>query len=154
MSKTISCGILLFRKNKELEFFLVHPGGIYNKNAKWGIPKGHLEKNDKNEKAAAIREFLEETGSNISFNEKMLISLGHIKQNKHKTVYCFAYNYDLGDDFKVKSNMTKVEFPKNSGNIIEVEEVDNGKYFTFDQCKESMLESQFYFVKTLYDKLS
>lgn len=154
MSNTISCGILLFRKNKNIEFFLAHPGGVYNKNAKWGLPKGHLEKSDANKKDAAIREFLEETGANITFDKNKLISLGSVKQNKHKTVYVWAYEFDLEDDFKVRSNLIWVEFPKKSGKFIEVPEIDDGKYFSFDDCKKYMLESQFLFVELLYKNLT
>jgi len=150
MTTATSCGVLLFRiKNSLPEFFLVHPGGIYNVNALWGIPKGGKEKEDDDYLETAIREFNEEVGANIHLKKKHFIDLGHVKQNKHKTVYCFAYQYDLGDNYKVKSNMTEVEFPRNSGIMITVPEIDDGKYFSMEKCKEIIVNAQFEFIKRL-----
>jgi len=149
MSKIISCGILLYRITDELEVFLVKPGGVYNKNALYGIAKGHLEDEDSSKQDAAIREFLEETGANIKIDRSKLIDLDKVNQNKNKIVYCWAYKYDLGDKFIVKSNMTTVEYPKKSGNFMEVPEIDNGKYFPVKKAKGAMIETQFEFVKRL-----
>ena len=66
--------------------FLVKPGGPYNKKAFYAIPKGHLEDFDESKENAAIREFSEETGSNINFDKSKLIDLGKISQNKNKTL--------------------------------------------------------------------
>jgi len=52
------------RKNNELKFFLVHPGGPFFKNKDngyWSIPKG-LSEEGEDLLAAAMREFEEETG--------------------------------------------------------------------------------------------
>ena len=79
MSKK-SAGILLFRKsNKDLEVFLVHPGGPFwiNKDVgSWSIPKGEFEDGE-SPLEAAKREFEEETGINISGE---FIELSPIKQ--------------------------------------------------------------------------
>jgi predicted NUDIX family NTP pyrophosphohydrolase len=75
-----SAGILMYRrKGRDLEVFLVHPGGpiwAHKDAASWTIPKGEFEK-DEEPLAAAIREFQEET----SFPAKGdFIDLGVIKQ--------------------------------------------------------------------------
>ena len=53
-----SCGIVLFRREKGLEEFLLlnYPGGH------WDFPKGHVEEFDEHEHATALRELHEETG--------------------------------------------------------------------------------------------
>ena len=151
MAKQISCGILLYRITDVPEFFLVHPGGIYNKNALWGIPKGHVEK-DERFINTAIREFQEEVGANIIVKNR-LITLGYIKQNKNKNVYCWGYNYDLGDNYEVKSILTEIEYPKNSGLFINVPEIDKGKYFTAESCKDLIIRAQFEFIVRLINIL-
>jgi predicted NUDIX family NTP pyrophosphohydrolase len=64
-----SAGILMYRRRRgTVEVFLVHPGGPYwlkkNEGA-WTIPKGEYEANEE-PRAAAIREFQEETGFEVS----------------------------------------------------------------------------------------
>lgn len=144
MAKTISCGILLYRKTYGfLEFFLVLPGGPYGNGALWGIPKGKKEDFDKTIEDAAIREFTEEVGVDINFNRTRLIDLGRVLQRRNKYVYCFAYEYDLGDNFKVKSNMTSFEYPERSGHIISVPEIAKGKYFSKQECQNIMIPAQY-----------
>jgi predicted NUDIX family NTP pyrophosphohydrolase len=61
--REISAGILAFRREKELEVLLAHPGGPFwsKKDAgAWTIPKGLVEAAD-DIAAAARREFTEET---------------------------------------------------------------------------------------------
>ena len=155
MPTQVSCGILLYRQRDVLEFFLIHPGGPYNKNALWGIPKGHLEKSDTSKLTCAIREITEEIGMSISYDHKRLIDLEPIKQNKHKKVYCWAYEYDLdeglleGDRFEVNSNKIEVEYPKKSGIIINVSEVDDGRYFTYTEARNFIVPKQLDFLSEL-----
>ncbi|MFA6305512.1 MAG: NUDIX domain-containing protein [Candidatus Gracilibacteria bacterium] len=53
-----SCGIVVFRKEKNENLFLVlkYPGGHFD------FPKGHIEDIDSSERATALRELEEETG--------------------------------------------------------------------------------------------
>lgn len=65
-----SAGAVIFKKNKEVKYLLLH----YPSNAKapgdyWDFPKGHIEKGEKLEEAAR-REVKEETGlKDIQFKE-------------------------------------------------------------------------------------
>lgn len=76
MSKlAISCGALVYKKS---------PAGIsvllvkqFNNNSGWGIPKGHMER-DENYIQTATREVFEETGVNI----KILTRLPHVVVEK------------------------------------------------------------------------
>lgn len=64
-----SAGILLFRrKDQQVEFFLVHPGGPFFAKKDigfWTVPKGELNEGEEPLKAA-IREFKEETGQSLT----------------------------------------------------------------------------------------
>ncbi|MEO6334273.1 MAG: NUDIX domain-containing protein [Pyrinomonadaceae bacterium] len=134
----LSAGLLLYRtKNDFLEVFLVHPGGPFWKKKDigvWSIPKGEFT----NEKPldAARREFTEETGFTVSgpFEE-----LTPIKQKGGKWVYAWAVKADVDPD-KIRSNKFAVTFA--SGRTQEYTEVDRAEWFTVDEAKEKILESQ------------
>ena len=54
----LSAGLLMFRRSRGLELFLVHPGGPFFRNkdeGAWSIPKGEVE-NGAEPLAAALRE--------------------------------------------------------------------------------------------------
>ena len=64
MTKKTSAGLLMYRfVNKNLQVFLVHPGGPFFKfnDHVWSIPKG-LKENGEDLLETAKREFFEETG--------------------------------------------------------------------------------------------
>ena len=57
-----SCGTVVFKKNGEVEYLLLHYGTKH-----WDFPKGNVEQNE-SEKDTALRELEEETGiSNAKF---------------------------------------------------------------------------------------
>lgn len=59
-----SCGVVVFhQKEEQMKVLLVH-----HKKGHWGIPKGHIEKKEKEEETA-IREVLEETGITVALLE-------------------------------------------------------------------------------------
>jgi predicted NUDIX family NTP pyrophosphohydrolase len=84
-----SAGTLLYRQGPDgLEVLLVHPGGPFNRNAPWSIPKGVPNKNETDLEAVARRETLEETGVRC---DGPLVPLGDMTYRKsRKTVHCFA----------------------------------------------------------------
>ncbi len=147
-----SCGILLYRfRRNRLQILLAHPGGQYNAVSFWGIPKGHVEKTDASKIDTALREFKEEIGIDLSSEKSNLLRLGDIQQNKKKTVYCFALLYDLGDNIVVNSNYVKVEYPRGSGIIVNVPEVDKAKYFYHDECRGLINPAQYTFIERLLE---
>lgn len=83
-----SSGTLLYRQGASgLEVLLVHPSGVYNRKAPWGIPKGAIDDGETPE-IAARRETREETGVVVTGE---LTDLGHIDYTRSKKrVYCFA----------------------------------------------------------------
>jgi predicted NUDIX family NTP pyrophosphohydrolase len=89
-----SAGLLLWRKSdKGVEVLLVHPSGVYNRKAPFGIPKGELDGDETPEKAAC-REVLEETGVDAP---GPYVDLGFIDYKKsRKRVHAFGRELPAG----------------------------------------------------------
>lgn len=139
------------RKGRDLEVFLVHPGGpiwAHKDAASWTIPKGEFEK-DEEPLAAAIREFQEET----SFPAKGdFIDLGVIKQKSGKLVYAWALEGDCVPS-KLSSNTCEIEWPPRSGRKLEIPEVDRGAWFSLTEAREKIMTSQLPFIDALESKV-
>lgn len=147
-----SFGILLFRRITVLEFLLVHPGGPFWKgkhNGTWSIPKGEgadLE----NPLATAVREFEEEVGP---LPEGNFIELQPIMQKGQKQVFCWAIEGDF-DQTTMKSNFIDLEWPPKSGKIINIPEVDEARWFIFDDAIKHVNERQIKLLEQLVQILS
>ena len=143
-----SAGILLFRKrDEELEFFLVHPGGPFflKKNEGWWtIPKGEILPEEDPLKAA-IREFEEETGSQPSGD---FIPLKPIVQKGGKQVQCWAVKGNF-DASKLISNSFELEWPPRSGKMKSFPEIDKGEWFSFDEASRMINAQQISFLREL-----
>ncbi len=145
-----SAGLLLYQtKNGLLEIFLVHPGGPFWKNkdaGAWSIPKGEFTVEPPLE--AAKRELKEETGLSVS---GPFIELTPIKQKGGKWVYAWGVEGDV-DPEKLKSNTFTMKFA--SGGSQEYPEVDRGDWFSVEDAKEKILESQARLITELAGKLA
>lgn len=142
-----SAGILAYRHNIELQFFLVHPGGPYFTKkdlAVWTIPKGEFG-DDEEPLLAAIREFKEETGFNPTGTYKQLTP---IKQASGKVVHAWSVEFDLDAD-AISSNLFKIEWPPNSGLLTEFPEVDKGGWFNSEDAKRKIIPAQVAFLNEL-----
>jgi predicted NUDIX family NTP pyrophosphohydrolase len=124
-----SAGILMYRRRRgTVEVFLVHPGGPYSLKKNEGaraIPKGEYEANEE-PRAAAIREFQEETGFEVS---EPLLELGSIQQKSGKVFLAWAFEGDC-DPAELVSNTCEIEWPPRSGARIVIPEVDRGEWFS------------------------
>lgn len=144
-----SAGLLLYRsKNGFLEVFLVHPGGPFWRNKDdgvWTIPKGEFSGEPPLE--AAKRELKEETGFSV---RGPFIELTPIKQKGGKWVYAWAAEADV-DPEKVKSNT--FTFTYASGSWKDFPEVDRADWFSIEEAKEKILESQSRLITQLVEKL-
>lgn len=142
----ISAGLLMYRfVNKELQVFLVHPGGPFWKNNDkvWGIPKGLVEDDDLFE--TAKREFREETSfAGAALAKLNFVDLGFIVYPNGKKVYAWAFEGDLPNNFELKSNLTPQGWP----------EVDKGEFFTIEEAKQKIFPPQFELVMRLKDNLN
>ncbi|CAN5222337.1 NUDIX domain-containing protein [soil metagenome] len=142
-----SAGILLYRLIPHVQVFLVHPGGPFWKNkdaGAWSIPKGEFL-DDEDPLKAGIREFEEETGININGN---FIALEPLKQKSGKIIYAWVLEKDI-DETAIESNSFKMEWPPKSGKMIDVPEIDKGKWFNVDDAKSYILPGQANFIDQL-----
>lgn len=135
--REISAGLIIYRKkNGAIEFFVGHPGGPYWKNQEFfTFLKGRLEE-DEDLLSTAIREVKEECGitmpqCNDSVSKVNYVYLGSVKQTK-KTVHAFLIEHDF-DEKTCYSNMCHVEYPYKSGNIIEIPEIDEYRWVTYEE---------------------
>jgi predicted NUDIX family NTP pyrophosphohydrolase len=145
-----SAGLLLFRaaRDRAPEVFLVHPGGPFYKGKRegvWSLPKGVVEDGE-DERAAAAREFWEETGTQA---EGELMPLGEVRYSRGKTVVAWAVEY-RGDDEPFRGSITfQIEWPPRSGEMREFPEADEGRFFTVEEARAAILPAQLPFIDRL-----
>ena len=143
----------MFRKrNNELQFLLVHPGGPFWKNkdaGAWTIPKGEIEEGE-DALAAARREFEEELGVKA---EGEFIELTAIKQKGGKVVQAWAFEGDC-DPSQIKSNSFQMEWPPKSGKMAEFPEVDRAEFFELEEAKGKINAAQIALLEELGRKLA
>jgi predicted NUDIX family NTP pyrophosphohydrolase len=137
----MSAGILMYRNNGDrLNVLLVHPGGFFWRNRDlgvWSIPKGEFDASEDAE-IAARREFREELGAEAN---GVLLPLGDIRQRSGKIVHAFALEGDL-DVNTVRSNMVAVEWPRRSGRMLQIPEIDRAAWFGLPLARRKILASQ------------
>lgn len=143
----VSAGLLMFRREPQLQVFIAHPGGPFWQDrdaGAWTIPKGLINAGEE-PLAGAIREFFEET----SFTSTgPYLSLGWVKQKAGKTVYAWAFEGDA-DPALVKSMEAEVEWPYRSGKKITVPEIDRCEWFTVEEAREKLNAAQAEFLDRL-----
>ncbi len=148
-----SAGLLLYRiGDGGPELLLVHPGGPFwaRKDAGvWSLPKGEYEDGD-DPRAAAVREFEEETGTAPPAGE--LIELGSVTQKNGKRVIAWAAEGDL-DAAAIRSNTFTMEWPPRSGRRQEFPEVDRAGWFGPDAARQKLNPAQAAFVDRLIERL-
>ena len=135
-----SAGLLMYRKQSDLQVFLIHPGGPYfvNKDkGHWGVPKGEYTDSE-DALQAATREFSEETG----FTAKPpFVPLGEIRQRNRKVVTVWAFEGDC-DPSDLVSNRCVILWPPKTGRKLTIPEVDKGRWFTVADAREWMRPDQ------------
>jgi predicted NUDIX family NTP pyrophosphohydrolase len=150
----VSAGLLMFRRKRGiLEVLLVHPGGPFfarKDEGAWTIPKGE---------AAPHEDLL--TRAQIEFEEELAIQphgnwieLGSIKQKGGKTVHAWAFEGDLPNSFKVKSNTFEMEWPPRSGKFKQFPEIDRAEFFVEEVARRKINPAQTLFLDRLADALN
>ena len=128
-----SAGVLLYKFRDGLYYvYLVHAGGPYNKNNPhaWGIPKGHFDAGlDDTLQDTAAREFSEEVGTKVPGD--LTFDLGQIMTASGKNVQAFAAEGDLPPGHVLSSNMVDKMI---NGKMMTFPEVDEGRWFTFEDA--------------------
>lgn len=149
----LSAGILLYRhRDRELEVFLVHPGGPFWKNkdaGAWSLPKGEYEPGE-DSLAAAKREFREETG--FAAPEGEYFALGEAKQAGGKLVTAWGVEGDCRAE-EIRSNTFALEWPPRSGRMQQFPEVDRAEWFSLANAKIKILSGQGEFLSRLAEHL-
>jgi len=145
----VSAGLLMFRRsNNEFEVLLVHPGGPFfarKDDGAWTIPKGEAAPGEDLLMRAQI-EFEEELG----FQPRgEWIELGSIKQKGGKTVHAWAFEGDLPDSFKLKSNVFEMEWPPRSGKLQKFPEIDRAEFFRGEIARRKINQAQTLFLDRL-----
>jgi predicted NUDIX family NTP pyrophosphohydrolase len=146
-----SAGILLYRKiNKQLQIFLVHPGGPFFKNKDagvWSIPKGEFL-DDEDALVAAKREFEEETGQAIDGD---FIALNPVTLKSGKIVHAWAAEGDINHE-TIFSNLFEMEWPPKSGKKQSFPEIDRAGWFEAGEAKLKINSAQAGLIEDLLSK--
>lgn len=123
MMRRRSAGVMFYRRSATgLELLVGHPGGplwASRDEGSWSIPKGLVEDGE-DEAAAARREFEEETGVPVA---GALVDLGTVTLRSGKVVRAFGAEGDM-EPADLVSNTFSMEWPPNSGRLIEAPELD------------------------------
>lgn len=136
-----SAGLLMYRvRDDVMEVLLVHPGGPFWRNkdqGAWSIPKGEID-DEESVLDAALREFEEETGLRP---EGPFVALTPVKQKSGKVVHAWAFEGDC-DPERIRSNTFAMEWPRGSGRLREVPEIDRAAFFSLDEARTKINPGQ------------
>lgn len=154
MSPRRSAGLLLYRHGPDgaVEVLLAHPGGplwASRDEGAWTVPKGEFQ-DAETPWDVARREFEEETGHPAPDGEP--IDLGEIRQKGGKLVVAYGLEGDL-DPATAHSNTFELEWPPRSGHWITVPEIDRVAWFTPDEARERIKDTQIPFIDRLVEGL-
>jgi predicted NUDIX family NTP pyrophosphohydrolase len=141
------------RKGGALELLLVHPGGPFfqrKDNGAWTIPKGEAAPGEDLLTRAQI-EFKEELGIRPHGN---WIPLGSTKQKGGKVVHSWAFEDDLPEFFKLRSNTFEMEWPPRSGKLKQFPEIDRAEFFAEEVARRKINPAQTLFLDRLVDALN
>lgn len=148
MAKNLSAGLLMYRLQPELQFFLIHPGGPYftkKDRGWWGIPKG-LPEAEEDLLRTAQREFKEETGIKPT---PPFLPLESIKQKGGKTVWAWAFAGSWEEAQGISCNTFKAEWPYKSGQWQAYPEVDAARWFNYEEACQYINAAQISFLDRL-----
>lgn len=152
-SKPQSAGLLLFRvRDDRIEILLGHPGGPFwrrKDQGAWTIPKGLIDAGE-DPRAAALREFTEETGYRPAAD---LLALGSARQPGGKLVHAWAVQDDW-DAAGLRSNTFEMEWPPRSGKRQKFPEIDRAAWFGIAEARSRILKGQAVFIDRLLEAVS
>ena len=146
----VTAGMLMCRKVKELQFFLIHPGGPFfvNKNeGSWSIPKGLPEPNE-HLLETAQREFFEETGIKPT---PPFHSLGTAKTKSGKVIHAWCFEGDWDPTQGIVSNVFRLEWPPASKKFVDFPEADRAQWMTYDVAVKMINAQQAIFLTKATD---
>lgn len=138
-----SAGAVIFRKNREIKYLLLHyPSGSRNKKDYWDFSKGHIEENE-TDRDTVIREIREETGLNdIQFIEGFKEYIKYFFKSKNQTIFKTVVFYLV----KTEKKDVKVSSEHNDYRWLFYEEAL--EQLNFDNAKE-ILKKANQFLETI-----
>lgn len=145
----VSAGIVLHRLvDGRREVLVGHMGGPFwarRQAGAWSFPKGLVEDRE-DPRAAASREFTEETG--LPLPPGPLIDLGSVRQRSGKVVRSFAVEADLDLD-GFRPGTFSLEWPPRSGRTIEAPELDELRWVETAEAADLLVSGQRAFLDRL-----
>ncbi|WP_344299930.1 NUDIX domain-containing protein [Sinomonas flava] len=149
----LSAGILLYRRADEgLEVWIAHMGGPFwarKDEHAWSIPKGLYDEGE-DPFSAARREFAEEMGTLPP--DADYIPLGEFRQPSGKRLSAFAAEADFAPE-QITSNTFPLEWPRGSGRVIDVPEIDRAEWFPEEVARTKLVKGQVPILDALLDRL-
>lgn len=126
MPKEKSCGTVVFRRAKEgIRYLLLH-----YESGHWDFPKGHQEKNEKDEQTA-LRELKEETGiDEIEFADGFRETINYYYKKESETIFKEVIF------FLVQSATDEVTLSKEHIGYVWMNYEHASKRLTFNSAKE------------------
>jgi predicted NUDIX family NTP pyrophosphohydrolase len=153
MPRTLSAGLLLYRRTPALQLLIAHLGGPFwarKDERAWSIPKGeYLDSEDPF--AAAQREFAEELGAPAPALEYLQLGSTRLSSGKHITVWAGESDFDIS---RVRSNTFELVWPPRSGRLQSFPEIDRAEWVRPDLARSKLVASQVVFVERLVALLS
>jgi predicted NUDIX family NTP pyrophosphohydrolase len=147
-----SAGLVIFRREPELAFLLVHPGGPYwtrKDDGAWSIPKGEID--DGEDKLEAARR---ETREEIGFEPKgKFIRLPPVRQPSGKVVHPWAIEAGHLDPAAIRSGTFDMEWPPRSGRTASFPEVDRAAWFDWTEAQVKIVKGQLPILEKLKARL-
>lgn len=151
---TRSAAILLHRRTASgVEVWIAHMGGPFwarKDEGGWSLPKGIVESEDRDELAAARREFEEETGWPAP--DTVYVPLGEFRTSA-KTIVVFAAEAAF-DPPELRSNTFELEWPPRSGRLQSFPEIDRGGWFPLPTARAKLASGQRPILDALLAQLS
>lgn len=128
------------RAGAAFEVLLAHPGGPFwarKDEGAWTLPKGELAEGEE-PLAAALREFVEETGFTPA---PPYLPLGEVRLKSGKRVSAWAFEGD-GDPARLVCNSFEIEWPPRSGRLQRFPEIDRAGWFGPEEARRKLLPAQ------------
>ena len=121
-----------------------------------GPPKPRLAAAGADLLTVARREFAEETGfapedvaaATVANGGPVFLPLGGVKYRNHKIVYAWAFEGDC-DPAAMFSNTFAIEWPRGSGRVVEIPELDRVAWFGLAAARVAILPPQVRFLDDL-----
>lgn len=142
MSPQLSAGVMLYRRTSHgIEVLIAHPGGpfwAHRDEGAWTIPKGLVPEGE-SARAAAAREFFEETGCRVE--SEHLWELGEVTLRSGKRIVAFAAEGTCEPDEHISNDFT-MEWPRGSGVERSFPEIDRIEWATPEVAAQKLNAAQ------------